>query len=156
MVTNRGGDGLSINEAAERLGVSARTVRRWIKAGRLQADMVNGPHGPQYFIPVEAINTAQHVIDVVKVERKNEPEALALAVARALQERDAKIYSTLHDEFTKQIDELKEQLREQAAAQEAREEARRQRDEERDKRLLEAIRATQKRKRRRWWPWRRP
>lgn len=146
----KGGDGLSINEAAERLDVHPRTVRRWIKDGKLQATMINGPYGPQYKIPAEAINTAQHVIDVVRVERPNEPEALALAVARALEERDARLFTALHDEFTKQIDTLQEQLREQAAAQD---EARREREEERDRRLMEAIRETQERKRRRRWPW---
>lgn len=145
------GDGLTITEAAERLEVSPRTVRRWIHDGKLEAAKVPGPYGPEWRIPAAAVNTAQHVIDVVRVERTNEPEALALAVAQALQERDARLFAALHDEFQKQFDDLQEQLREQAATSEAQEEARRQREEERDRRLLEAIREIQERRWRPWW-----
>lgn len=145
------GDGLNIREAAEQLGVSPRTVRRWIRDGKIQAAKVPGPYGPEWRIPAEAVSTAQHVIDVVRVERPNEPEALALAVSRALQERDARLFAALHDEFQKKFDALQEQLREQAAALEARDEARWQREEERDRKLLEAIREAQERRRRPWW-----
>ncbi len=42
--------GLSIAEAAESLGVSTRTVRRFIKAGKIKADLVDGPFGQEYRI----------------------------------------------------------------------------------------------------------
>ena len=43
--------GLSIAQAARSLGVSTRTVRRFIKAGKVQAELVDGPFGQEYRIP---------------------------------------------------------------------------------------------------------
>jgi len=43
--------GLSIAEAAKALGVSTRTIRRFIKAGKLNAHLVDGPFGQEYRIP---------------------------------------------------------------------------------------------------------
>ncbi len=40
----------TITQAAVKLGVSTRTVRRYIKAGKLRADLVNGPFGEEYRI----------------------------------------------------------------------------------------------------------
>ncbi len=45
------GQGLTISQAAKVLGVSARTVRRYIKAGKLHAELVDGPFGEEYRIP---------------------------------------------------------------------------------------------------------
>lgn len=41
---------LSIAQAAEELGVSTRTIRRFIKAGKLKAELINGTFGPEYRI----------------------------------------------------------------------------------------------------------
>jgi MerR family copper efflux transcriptional regulator len=42
---------LSIAQAAQELRVSTRTIRRFIKAGKIKADLVNGTFGPEYRIP---------------------------------------------------------------------------------------------------------
>lgn len=42
---------LNINEAARELRVSTRTIRRFIKAGKIKAELVNGTFGPEYRIP---------------------------------------------------------------------------------------------------------
>ncbi len=42
------GQGLTISEAAKTLGVSSRTVRRFIKSGKIQAELVPGPFGQEY------------------------------------------------------------------------------------------------------------
>jgi MerR family transcriptional regulator, copper efflux regulator len=42
--------GLSIAEAARKLGVSTKTIRRFIKAGKIQARMIPGPFGEEYRI----------------------------------------------------------------------------------------------------------
>jgi MerR family copper efflux transcriptional regulator len=44
------GQGMSIAQAAKTLGVSARTIRRYIKAGKIQAELVNGHFGEEYQI----------------------------------------------------------------------------------------------------------
>jgi MerR family copper efflux transcriptional regulator len=42
--------GLTIAEAATSLGVSTRTIRRFIKAGKIKADLVPGQYGEEYRI----------------------------------------------------------------------------------------------------------
>ncbi|MCL2140851.1 MAG: helix-turn-helix domain-containing protein [Dehalococcoidia bacterium] len=41
---------LNINEAASKLNVSTRTIRRYIKAGKLKAELVKGSFGDEYRI----------------------------------------------------------------------------------------------------------
>ena len=43
--------GLTISEAAKSLGVSTRTVRRFIKSGKIHAELVLGAFGQEYRIP---------------------------------------------------------------------------------------------------------
>jgi excisionase family DNA binding protein len=43
-------EGFSIAQAAETLGVSTRTVRRFIKAGKIKAELIAGPFGEEYRI----------------------------------------------------------------------------------------------------------
>jgi len=42
---------LTISQAAKSLGVSTRTIRRFIKSGKIQAELVPGPFGQEYRIP---------------------------------------------------------------------------------------------------------
>ena len=42
--------GMTIAQVAETLGVSSRTVRRYIKAGKIAARLVAGPFGDEYRI----------------------------------------------------------------------------------------------------------
>ena len=42
--------GLTIAQAARSLGVSSRTVRRFIKSGKISAELVPGPFGQEYRI----------------------------------------------------------------------------------------------------------
>jgi excisionase family DNA binding protein len=44
------GEGMNISQAAKKLGVSARTIRRYIKAGKIQAEIVSGHFGEEYRI----------------------------------------------------------------------------------------------------------
>lgn len=98
----------SIAEAAELLGLSRKTVRRRIHRGELPAAMEEGPYGPEYRIPAEAINTAQQIIDVVKVER-TDPRTLALAIVQALDERDQGLQEEIA-QLRRQVEELTEAL----------------------------------------------
>jgi excisionase family DNA binding protein len=41
---------MNISQAAEKLGVSVRTIRRYIKAGRIKAELVDGHFGEEYRI----------------------------------------------------------------------------------------------------------
>lgn len=42
--------GTNISQAARTLGVSTRTIRRYIKAGKIKAELVSGPFGEEYRI----------------------------------------------------------------------------------------------------------
>jgi|CZCA01.1.fsa_nt_gi excisionase family DNA binding protein len=129
---SRGKNAVSYNiaEAAEMLGISKRTVRRRIQKGELPADLEEGPYGPEYRIPAEAITTAQEIVDVVRVERPTDPQTLAMIVVRALEERDR----CLQEEIT----ELRREVTELTQA-------------------LENYRKAVEAPKKRWrWPWERP
>jgi excisionase family DNA binding protein len=42
--------GMNISQVAKTLGVSTRTIRRYIKAGKLKAELITGPFGEEYRI----------------------------------------------------------------------------------------------------------
>jgi len=46
---------VSLREAAERLGVSARTMRRYVLEGQVSASQAVGPHGPEYRVDVDSL-----------------------------------------------------------------------------------------------------
>ncbi len=87
--------GLSISQAARSLGVSSRTVRRYIKSGKIYAELVTGPFGQEYQIlelppdlhkrkPVDntPIQTPIQVIDIIKdLQEKNLALAAQLGIA---------------------------------------------------------------------------
>ena len=47
---------LTIKQVAERLQLSERTIRRWIKNGRLRAAEFPGRFGVEYRIPLSALS----------------------------------------------------------------------------------------------------
>jgi excisionase family DNA binding protein len=47
--------GLTIGQAASRLGVSPSTVRRWVRSGRLRSERVTVGDGFEYRIPAEGL-----------------------------------------------------------------------------------------------------
>ena len=87
--------GLTISEAARSLGVSTRTVRRLIKSGKIQAELVLGTFGQEYRVlslphelhkpkPVDNTlsQTSSQVMDIVReLQEKNLALAAQLGVA---------------------------------------------------------------------------
>jgi len=81
--------GLTIAQAAKELGVSTRTVRRFIKSGKVDAELVPGPFGQEYRIlelPVDLQkkkpldNTAgQTPVQIMDIIRELQEKNLALA-----------------------------------------------------------------------------
>ena len=127
--------GYTIAEAAAMLDVSTKTIRRRIHKGEIPAELVDGPYGQQYMIPADAIDTAQEIIDVVKVNRPTDATTLALVITQAMDERD----KGLQDEITQlrqQVEELTKTLQ------------------ERDRQLVEQLREAldeQRTAKRPWW-----
>lgn len=107
---------VSVTEAAQRLGVHEKTLRRWIRAGRVPADLVDGPYGRQYQVPVSALSSAQHVLDVVKVERPTDPRTLALAVAQAVHHEHEALRGQLQEDLAQLKAEVLAALAERPAA----------------------------------------
>ena len=91
--------GLTIAQAAKELGVSTRTVRRFIKSGKVDAELVLGPFGQEYRIlelPVDLqkkkpldntagqtpVQTPVQVMDIIReLQEKNLALAAQLGVA---------------------------------------------------------------------------
>ena len=90
---------LTIAQAARSLGVSARTVRRYIRSGKIDAELVPGPFGQEYRIlelPVDLhkkepldntagqtlVQTPVQVMDIIReLQEKNLALAAQLGVA---------------------------------------------------------------------------
>ncbi|MGO0123595.1 helix-turn-helix domain-containing protein [Desulfothermobacter acidiphilus] len=135
--------GLPLKEAAQAFGVSEKTLRRWIRAGRIPARLVDGPYGQEYRIPKEVVNTAQQVVEVVKVERPADPGQLAMAVSSAL----SRVLEERNRRFAEELTEIRQQLAELLEMQRKAAE----REEERIRRLEEVLSELRSRKRRPWW-----
>lgn len=103
--------GYTISEAADLLGLSTKTIRRRIKQGEIPATLEPGPYGDQYIIPAEAIDTAQQIVDVVRVDRPTDPMTLALAITQAMDERDKGLQDEIA-QLRRQVETLTEALQE--------------------------------------------
>ena len=90
----------SLTEAAQRFQVSDKTLRRWIKAGRIPATQIPGPYGPAWRIPAQAVHTAQQVIDVVPVARTMDSRTLGMVIAQAVSQAVAQETQALITEIT--------------------------------------------------------
>ena len=124
--------GYTIAEAAAMLDVSTKTIRRRIHKGEIPATLEPGPYGDQYMIPANAIDTAQEIVDVVKVDRQADAHTLALVITQAMDERDKGLQQEI-SELRRQVETLTEALR------------------ERDRQLVEQLREALDVQKRPWW-----
>jgi excisionase family DNA binding protein len=81
-------DWLTLEGAARHLGVSTRTLRRWIKAGKLEAELRPGPYGRQYLVPLSSVAGREIIRDLERVEREEEREAVPRIVEEHLSARE--------------------------------------------------------------------
>lgn len=88
-------DWLTLPDAAQQLGISPRTIRRWIKEGKVRAELRPGPYGQQYYVPATQIHTAQELTDVVRVDRQVDLADLARAMDGYLSERESALVTAL-------------------------------------------------------------
>jgi excisionase family DNA binding protein len=129
-------DYFSIEQAAERLGVSSATVRRRIRRGEIQAVKQPGPYGEQYYIPADEINTAQMITNVVPVVKQLDALELAETIGAAIRKEN--------EELRQEMRELRQQLADLKKVQE-------EREQERDFRIVAQIRAVMEEKKQPWW-----
>jgi excisionase family DNA binding protein len=80
---------ITVAQAAEALGVSERTVWRYLKSGRLEGETVGEPGAQRTLIPREAVEalTSARVGDAEALRAERDRLVAELAAARA--ERDA-------------------------------------------------------------------
>lgn len=87
--------GMNIAQAADKLGVSTRTVRRYIKSGKIRAELISGHFGEEYRIldiPAELFpaghkaetsssgqTTGQDIVRAMDIIRELQEKNLALA-----------------------------------------------------------------------------
>jgi len=83
------GQGFTISQAAKALGVSSRTIRRFIKSGKIQATLCPGPFGQEYRISELPSNLrkqkpmdntpSQYPVQAMDIIRELQEKNLALA-----------------------------------------------------------------------------
>lgn len=161
-------DDLTLKEAAQHFGVSVQTIRRWIKDGKLQAELRESPYGQQYYIPAYQIKTVAEIQDVVRVDHTADIASLTNVVERFMSEREQALLQALEsvqNEIKESIQRSeqreKEMMKEIAATREENKNLHnelKERLEQRDKALMETLRALQERvqeeqkqKKKRWW-----
>ena len=101
------GQGLTVAEAAEALGVSQRTVRRYIKSGKIKADLVPGHYGMEY-----RISELSHAVPAAAGLDNALPSALdkALDMVKVLQQEKAELYAQVAY-FQSQCRHLEDQVK---------------------------------------------
>ena len=93
---------MSIPQAAEKLGVSTRTIRRYIKAGKIKAELINGRFGAEYRIPQlppellqKEPEDAKPAYDKSTGQTSSQPIGQALDIIRELQDKNLALAAQL-------------------------------------------------------------
>src|SRR3954468_6949318 len=116
---------MSLQDAADALGISEQTARRWIKSGKLKAykpglryliparaieELLEGAEGPKVLLPFDVLEVNAEVVQKVKPETSKElVEALDAEYAQRFEGWSL-------DQLLEVEDQLLEQYRELAAA----------------------------------------
>ena len=81
--------GLTIAQAARSLGVSTRTVRRFIKSGKIDAELIPGPFGQEYrILKLPAELHKRQPIDNVSYQTPIQTPVQVMDIIRELQEKN--------------------------------------------------------------------
>ena len=114
---------MSIPQAAEKLGVSTRTIRRYIKAGKIEAVLINGRFGAEYRIPQlspellhKEPEDAKPAYDKSTGQTSSQPIGQALDIIRELQEKNLALAAQL-GVATERVRNLENQVKLLAAAE---------------------------------------
>jgi MerR family copper efflux transcriptional regulator len=105
--------GLSISQAARKLGVSTRTVRRYIKAGKIKAELVSGQFGEEYRIlelPPELYQVAPEGETPTPGQPPGQTLGQAVDIIRELQDKNLTLAAQL-GAATERIRNLENQVK---------------------------------------------
>ncbi len=64
---------ITLAEAEARVGVSRSALRSWYRTGQVPSRLVDGPHGPQHLVPLDAV-----------IERAEQSPRIQRKVAKAM------------------------------------------------------------------------
>jgi len=84
-----GGTWVGLAEAGTRAGVSRSALRAWYRNGLIESRVVDGPHGPQRLVPLEAVQA--RASQSPRIARKAERAGGVEAEVAALRERVAEL-----------------------------------------------------------------
>jgi MerR family copper efflux transcriptional regulator len=112
--------GLTIAQAARELGVSTRTIRRFIKSGKVSAELVPGPFGEEYRIQeLPAVSHKPATLDSKSSQSTGQAavqsSVQSVDIIRELHEKNLNLAAQL-GAATERIRNLENQLRLLAAA----------------------------------------
>jgi MerR family copper efflux transcriptional regulator len=105
--------GLSIAQTARKLGVSTRTVRRYIKAGKIKAELVIGQFGEEYRIlelPPELYQVGTEGETPTPSQHPGQSLGQAIDIIRELQEKNLALAAQL-GAATERIRNLENQVK---------------------------------------------
>jgi DNA-binding transcriptional MerR regulator len=103
---------LTLAEAAKALNISQRTIRRWIRAGKVDAELRSGPNGPQYYLPAEQIGVLRREAQVNAMDAWNlGSQPTSHLVARRVRDQlREELWEILHDVLHQSNRELDRRL----------------------------------------------
>ncbi len=94
---------ITVKETASRLGVTTRTVRLWIEAGKLSGERIRGKYGPEWRVPAAQVEAL--------VERQESRSVLLDTASAPGAQRPAAVLAALAAELTSLRQEIAEQRR---------------------------------------------
>lgn len=97
---------LSLAEAIKAAGVSEKTLRRWIKSGRLAAELIEGPKGKEYRINAQDLDQA-----LKATSKKADSEPQPAAEGTKLDTEDLATLKALAEAQMAMIEELRFEVR---------------------------------------------
>ncbi len=100
-------EGLTIPQVARQLGLSTRTIRRFIKSGKIKAKLTEGPYGPEYRIKeLPEVLPKRQPLD----NTPDQPSTPEMEIIRELEEKNLALAARL-GAATERIRNLESQLK---------------------------------------------
>ena len=103
---NHMSDPLTLAQAVKTAGVSEKTLRRWIKSGRLTAELVEGTKGKEYRVNADDLSQAQKLSPL-----KSHSEPQPATVDASLDPSDLATLKALAEGQTAMIEALRLEVR---------------------------------------------
>ncbi len=107
---------VGVREAAKIAGVSTKLIRRWIKAGEIRADLVEGKFGPTYRVEVWSLPPSRGPVEAASPQVSSGRDAQGAGVAGEVPGDEAGVVASLLEVVREKDGALEERRRELEAA----------------------------------------